>query len=522
MTVERRDAEPAMAEQRPTRPMTGDEYLESLRDGREIWLYGERVRDVTTHPAFRNTARMIARLYDALHDPQLKPVLTTETDTGSGGFTQRFFRAPHSWEEQLAARDAIAAWARLTYGWLGRAPDYKGAFLGTLGANAEFYAPYQANARAWYKKAQEHVLFLNHAIIHPPVDRDRPIHERADACVHVVKETDAGIVVDGAKVVATGSALTNATFVAHNGLIPVQDRSYACIFMAPMDAPGVKLISRASYENTAAVMGTPFDYPLSSRLDENDAIFVLDNTLIPWEDVFVYGDIDAANNFFPQTGFLPRALLHGCTRLAVKLEFIAGLMMQALEATGTKDYRGQQVRMGEVIAYRNLFWSLSEAMARNATPWVNGAVLPNMEAGSAYHVFGATFYPLIKNLIEQSVASGLIYLNSSARDFQNPELRPYLDKYIRGSGGRSAEQRVKLMKLLWDAIGTEFGARHELYEINYSGSTEENRLTTLNIAQATGLTQRMNALVQSCLAEYDLDGWTVPDLINPDDVRRDP
>jgi 4-hydroxyphenylacetate 3-monooxygenase len=462
---------------------------------------------------------MIARLYDALHDPELKEVLTTDTDTGSGGYTHRYFRAPKSWEEQLAARDAIAAWARLTYGWMGRAPDYKGSFLGTLGANAAFYAPYESSARAWYKKAQEQVLFLNHAIIHPPVDRDRPIHERADVCVHVDKETDGGIYVSGAKIVATGSALTHATFVAHHGLLPVQDKRYACVFMVPMHAPGLKLISRASYENAAAVMGTPFDYPLSSRLDENDAIFVLENTFIPWEDVFVYGDIDAANNFLPQTGFLPRALLHGCTRLAIKLEFIAGLLLQALEATGTKDYRGQQVRLGEVIAYRNLFWSLSEAMARNATPWVNGAVLPNLEAASAYHVFGATFYPIIKNLIEQSVTSGLIYLNSSARDFHNPALRPYLDKYLRGSSGYDAEHRVKLLKLLWDAIGTEFGARHELYEINYSGSTEENRLITLNMAHATGLTERMQALVHTCMAEYDLHGWTVPDLINPDDVN---
>jgi 4-hydroxyphenylacetate 3-monooxygenase len=499
-------------------PMTGEEYLDSLRDGREVWIYGERVGDITAHPAFRNSARMIARLYDALHDSKTRDVLTTETDTDSGGFTQRYFRVPKSWEEQLACRDAIAAWARLTYGWMGRAPDYKAAFLGTLGANADFYAPYQDNARAWYKKAQERVLFLNHAIIHPPIDRDRPIHERGDVCVHGVKETDGGIYVSGAKIVATGSALTNATFVAHNGLIPVQDRAYACIFMVPMNAPGLKLISRPSYENTAAVMGTPFDYPLSSRLDENDAIFVLDNVFIPWEDVFVYGDIEAANNFFPRTGFLPRALLHGCTRLAVKLEFIAGLMMRALEATGTKDYRGQQVRLGEVIAYRNLFWSLSEAMARNATPWVNGAVLPNMDAATAYWTFAPTFYPIIKNLIEQSVTSGLIYLNSSARDFQSPELRPYLEKYLRGTNGYDAESRVKLMKLLWDAIGTEFGARHELYEINYAGSTEETRLSTLGIAQATGLTDQMRAFTETCMAEYDLGGWSAPDLINPDDV----
>src|SRR5438046_7971638 len=151
-------------------------------------------------------------------------------------------------------------------------------------------------------------------------------------------------------------------------------------------------------------------------------------------------------------------------------------------------------------------------MPRNPSPWVNGAVLPNYDASTAYHVLGPTCYPVVKNLIEQSVASGLIYLNSSARDFQNPELRPYLDKYVRGSGGYDAEQRVKLMKLLWDSIGSEFGARHELYEINYSGSTEEIRLITLNIAQATGLADQMKQLVQSCLDEYDVNGWIAPDL----------
>ena len=500
------------------RPLTGDEYLESLRDGREIWIYGERVADVTTHPAFRNSARMVARLYDALHDPELNGVLTVETDTGSGGYTQRYFRAPRSWEEQLADRDAIAAWARLTYGWLGRAPDYKGAFLGTLGANADFYKPFQQNARAWYRKAQQQVLFINHAIQHPPVDRDLPIHERAEVCVRAVKETEGGIYVRGAKIVATGSALTHATFVAHHGLTPVQAREYACVFMVPMNAPGVKLISRASYENAAAVMGTPFDYPLSSRLDENDAIFVLDDVFVPWEDVFVYGDLDTANNFFQQTGFLPRLLLNGCTRLDIKLEFIAGLMMQALEAAGTGGYRGQQVRLGEIIAYRNLFWSLTEAMARNAKPWVNGAVLPDIEAGTAYHVFAQSAYPAIKNLIEQSLGSSLIFLNSSARDFQNPALRPYLDTYLRGSAGRDAESRVKLMKLFWDAICSEFGGRHELYEVNYSGSTEENRLAALQIARQTGLADRMNDLVRACMSDYDLNGWTSPDLINPDDV----
>ena len=134
-------------------PFTGKEFLESLRDGREVWIYGQRVSDVTTHPAFRNPARMLARLYDALHDPAQRDVLTCPTDTGGGGVTHRYFRAPTSAEDLVAARDAIAAWALITYGWMGRSPDYKAAFLATLGANPDFYAPYQDNARRWYRLA---------------------------------------------------------------------------------------------------------------------------------------------------------------------------------------------------------------------------------------------------------------------------------------------------------------------------------------------------------------------------------
>ena len=187
-----------------SRPQNGAEYLESLRDDREVYIYGERVKDVTTHPAFRNTARMVARLYDAVHDPKLAGKLTVPTDTGNGGVTHPFFKAPKSQADLIAGRDAIAEWARLTYGWMGRAPDYKAAFLATLGANADFYAPYQDNAKRWYKFSQERLPFINHAIIHPPIDRDRPPNEAGDVCMHVEKETDAGIIVSGAKVVATG------------------------------------------------------------------------------------------------------------------------------------------------------------------------------------------------------------------------------------------------------------------------------------------------------------------------------
>jgi 4-hydroxyphenylacetate 3-monooxygenase len=500
------------------RPLTGAEYLESVRDGREIWLYGERVKDVTTHPAFRNTVRMIARLYDALHDPSTHNLLTAPTGTGNGGYTHRFYLPSRTAEELVEARDAIAQWARITYGWIGRSPDYKAAFLATLGANSAFYEPYQANATTWYRKVVEEVSFVNHAIVNPPVDRDKPLDEVKDVYMHVERETDGGLVVSGAKVVATTSSLTHFNFIANNGALPIKTKPFAFVCMVPTDAPGVKLFCRPSYEMTAEVMGTPFDYPLSSRMDENDSILVFDNVFVPWENVFAYGDIDKVNNFFPRSGFLPRFMFQGCTRLAVKLDFIAGLLLKAVEATGVKDFRGVQAQVGEVLAWRNLFWGLTDAMARTTTPWTPGYVLPNLEYGLAYRVMSSLAYPKIKEIIENTLASALIYLPSSALDFKAPEVRPYLEQFVRGSNGYSAEQRVKLMKLMWDAIGSEFGGRHELYERNYFGNHESIRFETLMVADLTGASARYKGFAEQCMAEYDLNGWTAPDLINPADV----
>ena len=198
------------------RPFTGAEFLQSLRDDREVYIYGERVKDVTTHPAFRNSAASTALLYDALHDKASHDVLTGPTDTGSGGYTHKFFKAAHSAEDVVAQRDAIAAWARITYGWLGRSPDYKASFLNTLGVNAEFYGKFAENARAWHKRAQEAVLYLNHAIVNPPVDRNKPVEQVKDVYITIQKENDAGIFVSGAKVVATNSALTHYNFLGQN------------------------------------------------------------------------------------------------------------------------------------------------------------------------------------------------------------------------------------------------------------------------------------------------------------------
>ncbi|TIR46137.1 MAG: Pyoverdin chromophore biosynthetic protein pvcC, partial [Mesorhizobium sp.] len=145
---------PVLDTQAPgTDAYTGSEFLESIQDGREIYIYGERVKNVTQHPAFRNSARMVARWYDRFHEK--KNEIGVLTDTGSGKLTHPFFLGSKTTEDLVRSRDAIADLQKVSYGWMGRSPDYKASFLGTLGANSAFYGDYAGNARNWYARTQE-------------------------------------------------------------------------------------------------------------------------------------------------------------------------------------------------------------------------------------------------------------------------------------------------------------------------------------------------------------------------------
>jgi aromatic ring hydroxylase len=488
-----------------TTPLTGAEYLESLRDGREVWIDGERVADVTAHPAFRNAARSVARLYDALHDTGTRELLTAVDRQGIR--THRFFMPSYSAEELLASREAIAHWARMSYGYMGRTPDYKASFMATLGADPEWYAPFAESARHWYRHYAAQALFLNHVLINPPIDRNRAVHEVEDVFVHVVGERDGGIVVSGAKMLATGSALTHATFVAQNSAVELEEgkaEDYALVFIAPMDTPGKKLISRASYEQAAR---SPWDSPLASRFDENDAVVVFDNAFVPWENVLVYRDVRKATGFYAQSGFMPRYTLQSGTRLAVKLDFLCGLLARGLQANGTDGFRGVQARLGELVGWRNLVWAITSTLCHEPMEGPGGSAIPAIENAVLVRLFGSMAVPAARRIYAEILGGAPLVVPSGDLDLRSAELRPLIDRFYRGSTG-DAHDRVKLFKLIWDAVGSEFGSRHEWYEINYSGNQEQMRLDMLRFSGGRGILAEADRLVEQCLSEYDLDGWT--------------
>ena len=487
---------------------TGKEVLEKLNDGREVWYDGERIEDIANHPAFRNSARSIARLYDALHEPKLKDKLTLVDRFGIT--THKFFAPSYSAEELSEARDAIAVWQRLTYGWMGRTPDYKASFMAQLAEGEDFYAPYGENALNWYKMSAEKCLYMNHVLIDPPVDRSKRRIDVRDVYLTTTKDDDKGIYVSGAKMVATGSALTEATFVAVNSGTAARmevgrDEDMALVFITRMNAPGVKLICRPSYEHKAT---SPFDYPLASRFDENDAVMVFDNALIPWENVLVYRDVEKTLSFYSASGFFNRFNLQSAVRLAIKLEFCIGLLMKGTDASGTSQFRGVQTEIGELISLREQLWALTTAMVLDPEPGIGGTVIPRLQTAAALRIFMTGLWTRVREIFECTLAGAPVYTVSSNRDMQAPELQPIIERYYRGTG-ISGHERIKLSKLTWDALYSEFAGRHGLYERNYSGNREQHRLDALRWSIDRGDADRYKALVDQCMSEYDVEGWTV-------------
>lgn len=486
--------------------MTGETYLESLNDGREIWFDGEKISSVAEHPAFRNAARSMARLYDALHDPDLQDDLTTVDKFGHR--THCFFAPSYSSEDLKQSRKAIDIWQRINYGWMGRSPDYKAAFMAQLAEGHEFYGDYSDNALNWYKKFASQGLHLNHVLIDPPMNRAKSRSETKDLYVSLDKSDDNGMYVSGAKMVATGSALTHATFVGITGGVSQmmqkdRDEDLALVFIADMNAPGLKTISRPSYELNA---NSPFDAPLASRFDENDAVVVFENCFVPWENVLIFRDIDRVKNFQAGSGFFNRYNLQAAVRLCIKLEFCIGLLSKGTGASGTNGFRGVQAAIGEIVTMRDTIWAMTTAMVSDPEASIGNSVVPNLHTASACRIYMTNTWTTVREIFETFLAGAPSFTISSVKDMHAPDLSNIIDTYYQGTN-LAGRERIKLFNLVWDALYSEFAGRHGLYERNYAGNKEQQRLDALRWSTQRGNMDNYQQLVDQAMDDYDTEGW---------------
>ncbi|MQA03118.1 MAG: 4-hydroxyphenylacetate 3-hydroxylase [Streptosporangiales bacterium] len=448
---------------------TGAEYLAALDDDREIYVDGERVGRVADHPAFAPIAGTMAELYDIAADPA-NGMLYESPETG--GQANLVYSIPRTHDDLVARRKAIETWSQHTHGWVGRSPDHVAAFLAGFAAHPEAFRgdehDLSANVTAYYKRAVEESLYVSYAIIPPQVSRATTAHawEGDLIQVGVKEERDDGIVVSGSQMLATGGAIADEIFVSCIKPLTPEDRDFALGFALPVASPGLKLYCRRPY---APASTSAFDYPLSTRYDETDALVVFDDVFVPWEQVFVCRDVDGVRRQFFDTGAHVLGNWQAQIRFAVKLQFLAGLARKAAQTTGVDRIPGVQEKLGELASVASLVESAVLAAEYQATPDDAGMWRPRPR--SLYGAMGlqAELYPRVLAIVRELVGGGVLQVPSSVAEMRNPATRADMDRYVQ-SPGVPAEERVKLFKLVWDAVGSEFGSRHHQYEMFYAGA----------------------------------------------------
>ncbi|WP_131739335.1 4-hydroxyphenylacetate 3-hydroxylase family protein [Actinomadura roseirufa] len=447
---------------------TGAEYLASLKDDREIYLDGERVESVAHHPAFAPIARTMAELFDLAADPARE---MTYRAPETGEEANLVFSIPRSREDLTARRRAIETWARHTHGWVGRSPDHVGAFIAAFASSPRSFVTERRDLSAgvleFHRRVLRESLYVSYAIIPPQVSRATTAHAWEGDFVQagVVEERPDGIVVRGAQMLATGAAVADEIFISCIKPLTPDDRDFAVGFTIPVSAEGLKLHCRRPY----ATAGDPYDYPLSARYDETDALVVLDDVFVPWERVFVDRDVPGLRRQFFDTGAHVLGNWQAQIRFAVKLRFLGGLAGKIAAVNGVDRIPGVQEKLGELAGLASLVESAVFAAEYRAAPDGNGMWRP--DARAVYGAMGlqAELYPRVLAILRDLAGGGVLQLPASVADLHNPVTRADIDRYVQSPGVEAAE-RVKLFKLVWDAVGSEFAGRHHQYEMFYAGA----------------------------------------------------
>ena len=478
---------------------TGAEHIRSLKDGRTVYIDGKLVPDVTEHPAFRNSVRSAAQLYDFQARPENIELMTFKPD-GANRRINRAWQMPRNHAEMVQRRKALQAWAEQSCGFMGRSPDHLASALVGQRMGIEVFQKHSAErAKAfagYFEEASRNDYFLTYVIINPQAERGKDWGEQTpDLVAGIVDEDAAGITIRGAKMLGTSSIMANEVFVANlQPLKPGEERlAFSCAL--PMSTKGLRVLSRKSYEASAVSV---FDNPISSRFDENDALMYFDDVKVPWERVFVYRDTDMCRAQFHDTPGHAYQNYQAQIRLSVKMKFLIGLAHRLTEAIGTNAMPPIREQLGFLAA------NVSMVQAMMAGMEVEGSMrgewwVPNRHFMYAAQVLTQDLYPRVINTLRELSGGALIMLPSSVEDFADPMLNKIIS-LTQQSAKMKPKDKVKFLKLAWDAIGSEFGSRHTQYEMFYAGA----RFVTSGHSYRTFDWTGAGQLVDNMMAGYDL------------------
>ena len=466
---------------------TGEAYKTGLDDGRALYIDGNKVTNPNDYPPLHGIINTIAEHYDSFHDPKLQADYTYPSPENGKPVSNSFLQA-RGWQqiEQRVKGETLRKEA--TFGLMGRMPDFMNAFMTDVAVVAPHILGHKDkafadNAIRYYEYCRDQDICLTHTLADPRKDYSKGLAEQRS--VRMVKQDDRGIYVTGARMLSTLAPVSDELFVGP--FMPRQpgEEDLALCFALPVASEGLKFAARETYAKGRST----YDRPLSERYDEGDALAIFTDCFVPWERVFIAGDIVAHNMLAPSyPGYL---LLQANIRGRAKLRFMTGLAIKMANTLGRAQLPRYREMIGEFLGWNELADGLVEATAREVERHAEDEFL--LQTDSSFNLidtaketaslFGSPnrgmvgismlrfFLPMVNTKINELLrlmGSSSLVMTVTEADFNNPDIGEELEFYMSGAevGGR---ERNQVMKMAWDAVATQFGGRQEIYEIFFAG-----------------------------------------------------
>lgn len=462
----------AAAAERRSGIRNGADYIASLRDGRSVWIDGERIKDVTVDRRFRGAIQSIADLYDMQCDPAQQERMTFVSPS-SGARVGLSFIQPRSADDLRRRREMMKRWMDAVGGMMGRTPDFLNVMVSAHASAHELFAVggerFGRNIVNYHEFIRENDLALTHSLVSPDIDKRKQMFEQpGEMVMRVVRESDAGIYVSGARSVATLGPLANEVLImpAAAKFPLVQDaEAYAVGFAARIDTPGMKMICRPTFPTN----GQFANDPLSSRMDEMDAVLWFEDAFIPWERVFMHRDIKAVESVLRSPSG-PHGSHQTATRSLAKMEFLLGIAYNLVEVNHNG---GPQVMglLAELVAFVETLRGMIRVAEVDCIQGPQGTVVPHEQPLNVVRAHYPAMHARALEIL-QFLGSGNLVVAPTVEDLKS-ETGPVIERYCAGAD-IPAERKMQLMRLAWDASCSSFAGRQNLYEKFFSGDPWRN------------------------------------------------
>jgi 4-hydroxyphenylacetate 3-monooxygenase len=475
----------------------GREKLERMRDGRAVYIGAERVDDVTRHDAFRNAAQTIAALYDVKADPARRELFAFEENGELYGLPWLRCRSREDLARRMRAMKAIAD---STYGMIGRSPDHVAGLVTGLAMRAELLDDltpgFGQNLFRYYEHARRNDLYLSFAVTPPSGIRSREIFAgemRDDPTLQVVGEDDSGVIVSGMKMLATGAVFADEVWIGN--LTPIDDKraSESITAVIPNNAPGVSFWAREPYARHARHEA---DYPLSYRFDETDTVLVCERVKVPWERVFLHNNGTMSRRIYIETPANCYQNQQSNIRFWAKMGLIVGLASRVCEANGIDKVPAVRETLGRLAALEATIGALVNGQIEACENWPKGFVTPNRRMVYAALNWCQEHHSEIIDTLRTLAGAAPLQMPASIDLVADPGLKDRFERWW-GTATMPALDRLKLYKLVWDLIGSEFAGRHMLYERFYAG----NSIIVRNQSDREAPWERFHATVDGLLRQ---------------------